>query len=168
MSRRESAGLLLFRRSIEGEGADGAVRHRIEILLGHPGGPYWTGRHEGAWSVPKGGVDRGETPLDAAKREFREETGFESSAPYVSLGTITQRSGKLVHVWAFEGDCDPAQARSVLTTTEWPPRSGRRIEIPEIDRVAFFSIDEARRVINVGQAALLDRLLREVRGFGGS
>jgi len=168
MSRRESAGLLLFRRSVAGAATGGTAPGRIEVLLGHPGGPYWTGRHEGAWSVPKGGVDSGETPLEAAQREFREETGFEPAAPYLSLGTIVQRSGKVVHVWAFEGDCDPAKAHSVMTTTEWPPRSGRRIEIPEIDRVAFFAIDEARVVINVGQVALLDRLLDQVRGFGGS
>jgi predicted NUDIX family NTP pyrophosphohydrolase len=97
-------------------------------------------------------------------REFCEETGFQPSGPYVSLGTITQRSGKLVHAWAFEGDCDPSRVSSVTTTTEWPPRSGRRIEIPEIDRVEFFSIEEARRVINVAQAELLDRLTAALPG----
>ena len=162
MSRRESAGLLLYRRCSSGAGGGSAAFGQIEVLLAHPGGPYWVDRHVGAWSVPKGGVARGETPLEAAKREFREETGFEPAAPYLTLGTITQRSGKVVHVWAFEGDCDPAQARSNLTTTEWPPRSGRHIEIPEIDRVSFFPIDEARTVINTGQASLLDRLLREM------
>ncbi len=130
----------------------------VEVLLAHPGGPYWAERHEGAWSIPKGGMDKGETPLEAALREFREETGFEPAGPFLPLGTVTQRSGKIVHAWAFEGDCDPAAASSNVTSTEWPPKSGRLIEIPEIDRVAFFTIADARRVINVGQARLLDRL----------
>lgn len=130
-----------------------------EVLLGHPGGPYWETRHEGAWSIPKGGRDRHETPLEAAVREFREETGFEPAEPFLSLGHVTQRSGKVVHAWAFEGDCDPAAARSITTQTEWPPRSGRFIVIPEVDRVAFFPISEARLVINAGQARLLDRLI---------
>jgi predicted NUDIX family NTP pyrophosphohydrolase len=149
MRHRESAGLLMFRR---------AAAVVVEVLLAHPGGPYWAERHEGAWSIPKGGMDKGETPLEAALREFREETGFEPAGPFLPLGTVTQRSGKIVHAWAFEGDCDPAAASSNVTSTEWPPKSGRLIEIPEIDRVAFFTIADARRVINVGQARLLDRL----------
>jgi predicted NUDIX family NTP pyrophosphohydrolase len=148
MAQKESAGLLLFRRRGD----------QLEVLLAHPGGPYWSGRHEGAWTIPKGGIHAGEEPLDTAIREFQEETGFEPIGPYLPLGTITQRSGKLVHAWAFEGDCDPAQVHSITTTTEWPPRSGRQIEIPEIDRLGFFSHDDARRVINVAQAELLDRL----------
>lgn len=130
-----------------------------EVLLAHPGGPYWETRHEGAWSIPKGGRDRHETPLEAAVREFREETGFEPAEPFLALGQVTQRSGKVVHAWAFEGDCDPTAARSITTRTEWPPRSGRFIVVPEVDRVAFFSISDARRVINAGQARLLDRLI---------
>lgn len=131
-----------------------------EVLLAHPGGPFWEKRHEGAWSIPKGGRDRHETPLEAAVREFREETSFEPAGPFYELGHITQRSGKKVHAWAFEGDCDPALARSITTRTEWPPRSGRLIEIPEVDRVAFFLIEDARLVINAGQAQLLDRLIQ--------
>jgi len=130
-----------------------------EVLLAHPGGPFWKGRHEGAWSIPKGGRDKHETPLEAALREFREETGFDPNGPFHALGQIVQRSGKTVHAWAFEGDCDPGLAHSNTTRTEWPPRSGRYIEIPEVDRVAFFSIDDARVVINAGQARLLDRLI---------
>jgi len=155
MRHRESAGLLLYRRGL-------TTSVRLEVLLAHPGGPYWAERHSGAWSIPKGGLDRGETPLEAAIREFREETGFDSSAPYLALGNVTQRSGKIVHAWAFEGDCDPAAACSNVTSTEWPPRSGRLIEIPEIDRVSFFTIDDARRVITAGQMALLDRLLEKL------
>ena len=130
-----------------------------EVLLAHPGGPFWAGRHEGAWSIPKGGRDPHETPLEAALREFREETSFEPVGPFYELGQITQRSGKKVHAWAFEGDCDPALSRSLRTQTQCLQRSGRVIEIPEVDRVAFFLIEEARLVINAGQAKLLDRLI---------
>lgn len=149
MRHKESAGLLLFRRCGPG----------IEVLLGHPGGPYWSSKDEGAWSIPKGGLMPGEDPLQCAIREFTEETGFISAGPYIPLGTITQRSGKLVHAWAVEGDCDPARMVSITTTTEWPPRSRRMIEIPELDRAAFFRLDDARRAINVAQAELLDRLV---------
>jgi predicted NUDIX family NTP pyrophosphohydrolase len=153
MAQKESAGLLLFRRP----------QGRLEVLLAHPGGPYWTGRHDGAWTIPKGGIHPGEDPLQTAIREFTEETSFVPAGPFLSLGRITQRSGKLVYAWAFEGDCDPAQVSSVHTTTEWPPRSGRIIEIPEIDRVEFFSLDQARRAINVAQAELLDRLQKALQ-----
>ena len=148
MRHKESAGLLLFRR----------CNGWLEVLLAHPGGPFWNGRYEGAWTIPKGGIHPGEEPLDTAIREFKEETGFEPTGPYASLGRITQRSGKIVHAWAFEGDCDPSCVKSNMTTTEWPPRSGHRIDIPEVDRAAFFGLDEARRAINVAQAELLDRL----------
>ena len=150
---KQSAGLMMFRRTAAG----------TEVLLAHPGGPYWVDRHDGAWSIPKGGLDRGETPLEAAIREFREETGFDSSDPYLTLGSVVQRSGKIVHAWAFEGDCDPASACSNVTSTEWPPRSGRMIEIPEIDRVSFFSLEAARIVINRGQVLLLDRLADQLK-----
>ena len=148
MRHRESAGLLLFRRR------DGD----LEVLLGHPGGPYWAHKDDGAWSIPKGGMNPGEDPLAAAQREFLEETGFPSCGPYLPLGQITQRGGKVVHAWAFEGDCDPAALQSITTTTEWPPRSGRVITVPELDRVRFFSLEAARQAINVGQVELLDRL----------
>jgi predicted NUDIX family NTP pyrophosphohydrolase len=98
MRHKESAGLLLFRRS----------NGSLEVLLAHPGGPFWTGRHDGAWTIPKGGINPGEEPLQTAIREFTEETGFAPEGPYRSLGKITQRSGKIVHAWAFEGNCDPA------------------------------------------------------------
>ena len=152
MPHRESAGLLMFRLY------DG----RVEVLLAHPGGPFWTTRDEGAWTIPKGGIHPGEDPLQTAVREFIEETGFTPAGPYIPLGHITQRSGKIVHAWAFAGDCDPSRLTSAMTTTEWPPRSGRQIDIPEIDRGAFFSIDQARKAINVAQAELLDRLMMAI------
>lgn len=148
MAQKESAGLLLFRRG----------RLQVEVLLAHPGGPYWATRHDGAWTIPKGGIHPGEDALTTAIREFTEETGFTPSPPFIPLGRITQRSGKIVHAWAFEGDCNPLDLTSARTTTEWPPRSGQFVDIPEIDRAAFFSLDDARRVINVAQAELLDRL----------
>ena len=153
MMHRESAGLVLFRRRED----------RIEVLLGHPGGPYWTSKNDGAWSIPKGGILPGEGPLDSAIREFVEETGFEPAPPYIALGSVTQRSGKIVHAWAFEGDCEPSQLTSIKTQTEWPPRSGRMIDIPEFDRVAFFDLADARRAINVAQAELLDRLVAKLK-----
>jgi predicted NUDIX family NTP pyrophosphohydrolase len=153
MTHRESAGLVLFRRTAGG----------LEVLLGHPGGPYWTSKEDGAWSIPKGGILPGEDPLECAIREFTEETGFVPSGPYIALGSITQRSGKVVHAWAFEGDAEPERLTSIKTQTEWPPRSGRLIDIPELDRVAFFGLAEARRAVNVAQAELLDRLVAKLK-----
>lgn len=150
---KESAGLLLFRRRDT----------PIEFLLAHPGGPFWAKRDEGAWTIPKGGVHTDESPVEAAIREFREETGFEPRPPYLPLGRITQRSGKIVHAWAFESDCDPAALVSLTTTTEWPPRSGRKIVIPEVDRVEFFDYEAARHKINPAQVDLLDRLIAKLR-----
>jgi predicted NUDIX family NTP pyrophosphohydrolase len=150
MAAKQSAGLLMYRR--EGE--------RLEVLLAHPGGPFWESRHEGAWTIPKGGMHHGETPLDTAIREFKEETGFDPCGPFLPLGQVTQRSGKIVHAWAFEGTCNPAGLVSLETTTEWPPRSGRFITIPEIDRAAFFPLDTARTALNAAQAEFLDRLLQ--------
>lgn len=152
MRNKESAGLLLFRRR---EG-------KLEVLLGHPGGPYWAHRDDGAWSIPKGGMNPGEDALAAAQREFLEETGFSPCGPYLPLGQIVQRGGKVVHAWAFEGDCDPVALQSITTTTEWPPRSGRMITVPELDRVRFFSLNEGRLAINVAQVELLDRLEERV------
>ena len=136
----------------------------LQVLLAHPGGPFWASRDEEAWTIPKGGIHPGEGPLDTAIREFREETGFASMPPYLELGSIVQRSGKVVHAWAFEGDADPAAMTSVTTNTEWPPRSGKWISIPEIDRAEFFLLPDARRKINAAQAELLDRLEKIVSG----
>ena len=130
----------------------------VEVLLIHPGGPYWAGKDVAAWSIPKGEYEAGEEPLDAARREFAEETSFAAVGPFMELGEIRQPSGKVVTAWAFEGDCDPGQMKSNFCEIEWPPRSGRKMEIPEADRCAWFGVEEARGRIFRGQEELLDRL----------
>lgn len=130
------------------------------MLIAHPGGPFWTRRDEGAWTIPKGLIEDGEAELDVARREFHEETGHEPpSAGTIALGEVQLKSGKTVVGWAAEGDLDPATAYSNEVEVEWPPRSGRRITVPEIDRVAWVSAGEARRLLNPAQAAFVDRLL---------
>jgi predicted NUDIX family NTP pyrophosphohydrolase len=146
---KQAAGILLFRR-----GAAGA-----EVLLAHPGGPLWARKDLGAWTLPKGQFNEGEQPLDAAKREFEEEMGSAPAGEFQPLGTLKQPSGKVIHAWAVESDFDPASVKSNLFSLEWPPRSGRFAEFPEVDRAAWFSIPEARRKILKGQAPFLDRLL---------
>ena len=143
-----SAGLLMYRLRDD----------ELQVLLAHPGGPYWSRRDEGVWSIPKGELDPGEEPLAAARREFAEETGVAPRGPFLELPTIQQKAGKIVHAWAFEGDCDPAKIRSNTFTMEFPPGSGRMAEYPEIDRAEFFSVEEARRKINPAQAPLIDEL----------
>jgi predicted NUDIX family NTP pyrophosphohydrolase len=148
---RRSAGLLLWRVR------DG----RLEVLLGHPGGPFFAKKDAGHWTVLKGELEPGEEPVDVARREFAEETGHPAPAgPLLALGEIRQRSGKLVEAWAAEGDLDPADAVSNTFELEWPPRSGRVREFPEIDRVAWFNLDAARTKIIGSQAPFLDRLLK--------
>lgn len=146
---KKSAGLLMYRL-----GEDGTK----QVLLAHPGGPFWRGKDEGAWTIPKGEYVAPEEPLAAAQREFTEETGFAAVPPFVALGEITQKSGKRITAWAFAGDCDPAQLRCNTFELEWPPRSGRRQSYPEIDRIEWFALDAARRKIIPAQIALLDRL----------
>jgi predicted NUDIX family NTP pyrophosphohydrolase len=146
---KKSAGLLMYRRTEGGS---------LEVLLAHPGGPFWRGKDEGAWTIPKGEYDVNEAPQAAAIREFGEETGFAVSPPLLPLGEIVQKSGKRITAWAFAGDCDPAQLHSNTVEIEWPPRSGRMRSFPEIDRVEWFSLDAARRKINPAQCALLERL----------
>ena len=150
MSKRSSvsAGLLLFRR----------VGGQLELFLAHPGGPFWVRRDEGAWTIPKGGVEPGEDPLDAARREFIEETGITPSGEFIPLGSVRQRAGKIVHAWAWEGDADPGAITSNMTQTEWPRGSGRRITYPEVDRCDWFSPEEARQRMNPAQAAFIERL----------
>ena len=150
MASKRSSGLLLYRRNGVG----------VEVLLAHPGGPFWVKRDEGAWSLPKGEVDTGEEELDVARREFHEETGHEAPAnECLALGEVRLKSGKFVVGWACEGDIDPATAVSNTATVEWPPRSGRQITIPEVDRVEWFEPTEARRRLNPAQAVFVDRLL---------
>ncbi|MBC8095930.1 MAG: NUDIX domain-containing protein [Akkermansiaceae bacterium] len=148
-----SAGLLMYRIK-DGE---------LEFLLAHPGGPFWKNKDLGAWTIPKGEIHEGEEPLAAAKREFEEEMGFKPEGEFVILQPITQKGGKIVHAWAFEGDCDAACIRSNTFQMEWPPRSGRFQECPEIDRACFFRLTEAKQKINPAQAAFLEELAIKLR-----
>ena len=151
-----SAGILLFRRA----------GPSVEVLLAHPGGPYWKNQEFGSWSVPKGIAEEGEDALErVAEREFAEETGFEVDAvatdparPPLDLGEVQLKSGKVIRAWAIEGDLDPALAHSNEFEIEWPPRTGRRLTIPEVDRVAWFAPEEARRRAHPAQAAFVERL----------
>jgi predicted NUDIX family NTP pyrophosphohydrolase len=136
---------------------------RIEVLLVHPGGPFWAKRDLGAWTIPKGEILPSEEPLAAARREFEEETGIAASGPVHPLGQVRLKSGKIVHAWAFEGDCDPAAIRSTTFKMEWPPRSGLEREFPEVDRGAWFPLDTAAERLTPGQAPLLDALGRLLR-----
>lgn len=130
----------------------------LEVFLVHPGGPFWRKKDLGAWTVPKGEYEAGEEPLDAARREFEEETGFAVGGDFLPLGEITQASGKVVTAWAVEGDCDASRLVSNTCQVEWPPRTGRMIEIPEVDRGAWFPISQAREKIFTAQRPLLERL----------
>jgi predicted NUDIX family NTP pyrophosphohydrolase len=151
---KSSAGLMLYRVR------DSAV----EVLLVHSGGPFWAKKDLGAWSIPKGEVEPEEDQLTAAQREFNEELGFAPSGDFVPLGTITQKAGKIVQAWALQGDCDPNAIKSNSFTIEWPPRSGKQQSFPEVDRAAFFGIEEAKRKINPAQVELLSRLQEIVLG----
>ncbi len=155
MTAKVSAGILLFR----------VLDGRLEVLLAHPGGPLFARKDLGAWTIPKGAPNGEADLLVAGLREFAEETGHEvaslardPAAPPLELGSVVQGSGKVVHGWAVEGDLDPAQACSNLFEMEWPPRSGRVRSVPEVDRVAWFEPDEARRRVNRAQVAFIDRL----------
>ncbi|MBV9464230.1 MAG: NUDIX domain-containing protein, partial [Verrucomicrobiae bacterium] len=128
----------------------------------HPGGPGWSKKDEGAWTLPKGEIGEGEEPIDAARREFYEETGFTAEGPFLELAPVRQKSGKLVRAWAFEGDCKPEKARSNFFMMEWPPHSGKNAEFPEIDRVEFFDLPTARMKANPAQIALIDELERRL------
>ena len=138
----------------------------LEVLLVHPGGPFWAKRDRGAWSIPKGEYQPEEEPMDAARREFREETGFPPEGDLLPLGEVKQPGGKIVQAWALEGDCDPALLRSNTFLLEWPPRSGKKMTVPEADRAAWFSIPEARERLLPGQAPFLDRLVQILEAGG--
>jgi predicted NUDIX family NTP pyrophosphohydrolase len=160
-SGKVSAGLLLFRTG-----------QRPEFFLAHPGGPFWRHRDEGAWTIPKGVIDVEEAPIDAAIREFREETGIQPMGPFIALGSVRQKGGKVIEAWAWEGDADPEGLESNLTRVEWPRGSGQWMEYPEIDRCGWFGAEDARRKLNPAQAAFIDRILEHLSarsdGDGGS
>ncbi len=149
-----SAGLLMYR--VRGDG--------VEVLLVHPGGPFFKRKDEGAWTIPKGEVDAGEDDLTTARREFQEETGVTPAGPFVPLGEIKQKGGKRVRAWAFAGDCDAGAIQSNTFTMEWPPKSGRQQEFPEIDRAEFFGLEQARQKMNPAQAAFLAALAAALGG----
>jgi len=151
-----SAGLLMYRGRT-------AQRASLEILLTHPGGPFWKNKDDGAWMIPKGEVEEGEELLAAAIREFTEETGLIPIEPFLGLGQVKHKSGKTVHAWAFRGDCDPTQIRSNIFELEWPPKSGRKQEFPEIDRAEFFELSTARRKMLPAELPFLDRFAVVIR-----
>ena len=160
MSQPQSCGILLYRRPEGGP----------EVLLAHPGGPYWKQQDYGSWSIPKGLAEDGEAPEAVAAREFAEETGFDLAAVTrepgvapIDLGEVTLKSGKVIRAWAVEGDLDPAVSRSNEIEIEWPPRTGRRLVIPEVDRVAWFAVEEARRRAHPVQAEFVERLAARLR-----
>ena|SRR5688572_958817 len=153
-SSKASAGLLLYRRSSDA----------LEIFLAHPGGPFWHNRDAGAWTIPKGVAEPGEDLLVAACREFEEETGVRPAGPFLPLGSIRQKAGKLVHGWAWEGDADVNRVTSNTMRTEWPRGSGRLITFPEVDRCAWYDPASARQKINPAQALFIDRLEAALSG----
>lgn len=143
---RVSAGLLMYRIH------DG----KLQVLLAHPGGPLFKNKDDGHWTIPKGEIESGEDMLEAAKREFAEETGVTPTGPFTELTPIKQKGGKIVHAWAFRGDCDPAEIVSNTFTMEWPPKSGRQMEFPEMDRAEFFDVAAASRKIKAAQMPLVE------------
>jgi predicted NUDIX family NTP pyrophosphohydrolase len=143
-----SGGIMLFRFK----------NHKLEVMLVHPGGPFWSRKDLGAWSIPKGVFENNETPLDAAKREFKEETGFEAAGEFIELGRIIQPSRKTIHAWALEKDIDETKTVSNKFALEWPRRSGIIREYPEVDKACWFGIDQAKIKINKGQVGFIDRL----------
>jgi predicted NUDIX family NTP pyrophosphohydrolase len=151
---RISAGLLMYRIQ------DGT----LQVLLAHPGGPFFKKKNDGAWTIPKGEPEPSEDLLAAAQREFQEEIGVAPTGPFTALTPVTQKGGKIVHAWAFEGDCDPSAITSNTFSIEWPLKSGRQMEFPEIDRAAFFDVEAAKRKIKAAQAALIEELEATLKG----
>ena len=147
-SKKTSAGILLYR----------IVENNLEVFLVHPGGPFWAKKDEGAWSIPKGLFEEGEDPLEAAKREFKEETGFSILGEFMALTPLKQPSGKVVYAWAVEGDIDAASIKSNTFMMEWPPKSGKEQEFPEVDKGGWFDILQAKEKLLKGQHGFLDEL----------
>jgi predicted NUDIX family NTP pyrophosphohydrolase len=146
--KKDSAGLLMYR-----------VRdHTLEVLLAHPGGPFWRNKDAGAWTIPKGEIEDQDDPLQTAMREFEEETSMKPQGPFQPLGSVKQKAGKTVYAWAFQGDCDPTKIQSNPVELKWPPRSGKKMSFPEIDRAKFFNISTACEKVNSAQVSLLRRL----------
>jgi predicted NUDIX family NTP pyrophosphohydrolase len=156
---QRSAGIVLFRRTEAGG---------IEVLLVHPGGPFWANKDDGAWSIPKGLVGPGEDPLAAARREFAEETGGQAEGEAMALGAFRQSAAKIVEVWAVEGSFDPATLRSNTFSMQWPPRSGRSAEFPEADRAGWFTPEAAARKLLKGQRPVIQALLERLGRDRGS
>jgi predicted NUDIX family NTP pyrophosphohydrolase len=147
---KSSAGLVMYRTR----------NAQLEVLLVHLGGPFWTKKDAGAWFIAKGEINPGEQELAAAQREFEEETGLKPAPPFLSLGNVKHKSGKKVSAWAFEGDCDPAAVRSNKFQMEWPPRSGKMQEFPEIDRAAFYTLEAAREKMHPTEFEFVSRLVK--------
>ena len=152
MAKKNSAGILLHR--LRGS--------RIEVFLVHPGGPFWAKKDAGAWSIPKGEFEVGQDPLEAAKREFKEETGFAVEGNFIELTPVKQPGGKVVYAWAVMGDCEAESIKSNTFSLEWPPRSGKRKEFPEVDRAGWFTPEVAREKISKGQLNFLEELKRKI------
>jgi predicted NUDIX family NTP pyrophosphohydrolase len=149
---KHSAGLLMFRKRAG----------VLEVFLVHPGGPFFAKKDDEVWGIPKGEIHKGEDALAAARREFEEETGFKAGGEFLPLTPVTQKGGKIVQAWAMEGDCDPEKMKSNTFTMEWPPRSGRHHEFPEVDRSGWFATNEAKRKINPAQISFLEELQRMI------
>jgi predicted NUDIX family NTP pyrophosphohydrolase len=150
-----SAGLLMYRYRND----------RLEVFLVHPGGPYWANKDDGAWSIPKGEYNEEEEPLEAPRREFLEEKGITANGVFQPLSVLKQPSGKIISAWAFEGECDPSSIKSNTFTIEWPPRSEKQVEFPEVDRAAWFGVDEAIRKLTKGQVGFIEELNTSLRAF---
>jgi predicted NUDIX family NTP pyrophosphohydrolase len=150
---KTSAGLILYRLQ----------SGKLEVLLVHPGGPFWSKKDEGAWFIPKGELDVDEEPLAGAKREFEEETGLKPEGEFLELGSVKQKSGKTIFAWAFEGDCDPSSLKSNTFTIEWPPKSGRQREFPEIDQARFFTVAQSKVKMHPVEFPLVLRLQELLR-----
>ena len=147
---KQSAGLLMYRYR----------RGTVEILLVHPGGPYWAGKDSGAWAIPKGEIEQGEDALTAARREFEEETGFKAEGQFCPLSPVRLKSRKVIYAWTFQGDCDPQNVKSMVFSMEWPPHSGKEQQFPEVDRAEWFTVEAAREKVQAGQMAFIEEFAR--------